>query len=95
VPAAEWPQTTVGAVMQAAGSLATTTPEQPLAKAFEQLARADVDQLPVLEDARPVGMLQRRDVARWLELAWGPIAGKRQPLCRLDHVAAPRDSPSG
>jgi Zn-dependent protease/CBS domain-containing protein len=79
VPAAEWPQTTVGAVMQAAGSLATATPEEPLEKAFEQLARDDLDQLPVLDDGRLVGMLQRRDVTRWLELAWGPIPGKHAP----------------
>jgi hypothetical protein len=28
---------------------------------------------PVLSDGRLVGMLQRHDIARWPELAWGPI----------------------
>jgi Zn-dependent protease/CBS domain-containing protein len=80
VPPADWLATTVGSVMQAAGgSLATTTPEQPLAKAFEQLARLDIDQLPVLDGGKLVGVLQRRDIARWLELSWGPVAGRRGP----------------
>jgi len=86
VPTDQWADTLVGAVMQPAASLPTATPEQPLAKAFEQLARQDVDQLPVLEGGRLVGMLQRRDIARWLELAWGPIAGSRR--------AQPPPSPS-
>jgi Zn-dependent protease len=65
----------VAAVMQPLESVTTATPEEPLVKAFEQLARRDVDQLPVLEGALLVGVLQRRDGARWLELAWGPAGG--------------------
>jgi CBS domain-containing protein len=53
--------------------LAVVSPRAPLAVAFELLAQRDVGQLPVLDGSRFVGMLQRRDVARWLELAWGPI----------------------
>jgi Zn-dependent protease len=87
VPPAEWPATTVGTVMQGADSLATTTPEQALAKAFEELARKDIDQLPVLEGGKLVGMLQRRDIARWLELTWGPTAGRRGPPA---HPGAPQ-----
>jgi Zn-dependent protease len=78
VPATQWADTSVASVMQSAESLPTATPEQPLAKAFEQLARDDIDQLPVLEGGRLVGMLQRRDIARWLELAWGPIGSNRK-----------------
>ena len=78
VPPAEWGATTVAAVMQTLESVTTATAEEPLVKAFEQLAQRDVDQLPVLEGARLVGMLQRRDVARWLELAWGPVGGTQQ-----------------
>lgn len=75
VSPAEWGATTVAAIMQPWKSVTTATPEETLVKAFEQLAQRDVDQLPVLEGGRLVGMLQRRDVARWLELAWGPIGG--------------------
>jgi Zn-dependent protease/predicted transcriptional regulator len=75
VPPGEWGATTVASVMQPWASVPTATPEEPLAEAFQELAQRDVDQLPVLEGGRLVGMLQRRDVARWLELAWGPIDG--------------------
>jgi Zn-dependent protease/CBS domain-containing protein len=72
VPPADWPTMTVAQVMQPRESLAVTSPDQPLVNAFEELARRDIGQLPVLEQGRLVGMLQRRDVARWLELAWAP-----------------------
>jgi Zn-dependent protease len=77
VPPDQWASTPVAAVMRPSASVLTATPDEPLVKAFEQLARRDVDQLPVIEGDRLVGMLQRRDVARWLELAWGPIGLSR------------------
>ena len=70
VPPADWPTTTVEAVMQPLQSVTTATPEEPLVKAFGDLLQRDVDQLPVLDHGRLVGILQRRDVGRWLELAW-------------------------
>jgi CBS domain-containing protein len=73
VPPAEWPATPVSRVMRSDTSLTIATPDEPMAQAFEQLARQNVEQLPVLDHGRLVGMLQRRDVARWLELAWGPV----------------------
>jgi Zn-dependent protease len=75
VPPGEWAATTVTAVMQPWPSVATATPDQPLAEALEQLARRNVDQLPVLEGGRLVGVLQRRDIARWLDLASGMTGG--------------------
>jgi Zn-dependent protease/predicted transcriptional regulator len=68
----DWPATAVSTVMRTT-DLAVVSPRAPLAVAFELLAQRDVGQLPVLDGSRFVGMLQRRDVARWLELAWGPI----------------------
>ena len=67
----DWPSTPVRAAMRGAEALITTTPETPLASAFEQLAQEDVEQLPVLQDGMLVGMLRRRDIARWLEISWG------------------------
>ena len=71
VPPADWPTTPVSRVMRPGASLTVATPEEPVAQAFEQLAQQNVEQLPVLDHGRLVGMLQRRDIARWLELAWG------------------------
>jgi CBS domain-containing protein len=58
--------------MRTEGSLATATPEEPVAQALEELARQDVQQLPVLDHGQLVGMLQRRDIARWLQLTRRP-----------------------
>jgi Zn-dependent protease/CBS domain-containing protein len=72
LPPEEWPTTPVTAIMRPAEALSTATPEEPLAAAFERLARQDIDQLPVVVGGRLVGVLRRRDVTRWLELAWRP-----------------------
>lgn len=69
----DWRATTVGAVMRSDQSLAVATPDEPLTRAFDELARQDIEQLPVLDHGQLVGMLQRRDIARWLELGSGPI----------------------
>ena len=68
----QWASTQVRAIMATGESLSTATPEEPLAKAFERLARGDVEQLPVVAQGKLVGMLRRRDVTRWIELAWRP-----------------------
>jgi Zn-dependent protease/CBS domain-containing protein len=75
----EWPTTEVASVMRPRSSLVIASPHESLAQAFAQLTQRDVGQLPVLEDGRLVGMLQRRDLTRWLELAWAPIAPQKSP----------------
>jgi Zn-dependent protease/CBS domain-containing protein len=68
----QWAEVTVGDVMKRRESLATAAPGDELSKAFERIARDDIGQMPVLDDRKLVGMLRRRDVTRWLELAWKP-----------------------
>ena len=70
----QWAGTPVRAIMHGVEGLSVVTPEEPLAKAFEQLATRDVDQLPVAVEGNLVGMLRRRDVTRWTEVAWRPTA---------------------
>jgi len=70
---AEWPTTRVKSVMRPRASLAIASPQESLADAFERLAQRDIGQLPVVDDERLVGMLRRSDIARRLELAWGPV----------------------
>lgn len=69
-----WASTPVSEIMRGFDSLTVATPDEPLLHAFEELAQRDIDQLPVVLGRRLVGMLRRRDVARWLELAWRPNA---------------------
>ena len=69
----QWQTTRVSDVMRSVDALTLTSPQRPLAEAFEQMARQDVDQLPVvIAGNRLVGMLRRRDITRWLELSWRP-----------------------
>ena len=68
----QWASTPVESIMRGADALWVARPEDPLSKAFAELAQRDVDQLPVVVDGDLVGMLRRRDVTRWLELAWKP-----------------------
>ena len=91
---AEWPLTQVASVMRPRTSLAVAAPQEPLAEAFARLAQRDIGQLPVLADGRLVGMLQRQDVARWLELAWGPITRSVSTEGHESARTSPRDVPS-
>jgi Zn-dependent protease/predicted transcriptional regulator len=99
IPPADWPKTTVATVMRPKSSLAVATPDEPIVKALEELARRDIEQLPVLDHGRFVGMLQRRDVARWFELAWAPMnAGRSRAnadrrLSASPPMAAPKTQP--
>jgi Zn-dependent protease/CBS domain-containing protein len=73
VPPAEWRATTVGKVMRA-DKRSAVAPDEPLAHAFDELARQNLEQVPVLDHGHLVGMLRRGDVARWLELGWSHAA---------------------
>ncbi|HEY3819094.1 MAG TPA: site-2 protease family protein [Polyangiaceae bacterium] len=72
IPPSAWPTTPVEKAMRPDESLIVARPDEPLSEAFDQLARQDVGQLPVIDHGHLVGMLQRRDLTRWLELTWGP-----------------------
>lgn len=76
VPVDSWAATPVASIMRNLDALRVTAPERPLEDAFEQLARQDIEQMPVVAGGRLVGMLRRRDIARWIELAWRPTAGR-------------------
>ncbi|HEX5504204.1 MAG TPA: site-2 protease family protein [Thermomicrobiales bacterium] len=68
VPREEWDATPVSAIMTPASELAVTTPQEDASAALSNLAGRDVNQLPVVQDGRLVGMLRRGDVLRWLQL---------------------------
>jgi CBS domain-containing protein len=48
--------------------LASIEPEESGATAFEELSRRDVDQIPVVDKGRLLGVVRRRDIVWWLEL---------------------------
>jgi Zn-dependent protease/CBS domain-containing protein len=88
VPPEQWASTPVHAIMRGGDMLTVATPGEPLAEAFEKIALQDIEQLPVVSSGKLVGMLRRRDITRWLELAWRPEATAATAM-------PPRAAPAG
>jgi Zn-dependent protease/CBS domain-containing protein len=73
LPEASWEATPVEAIMTPVDRLATVAPDAPADEALRALGTRDVDQVPVVEGDRLVGVLRRQDLVRWLSLhAGGP-----------------------
>ncbi len=68
VPRERWETTTVREIMTPADKLTVASPREDATDAFNDLARTDVRQVPVVQDCHVVGMLRRRDIVRWLQL---------------------------
>lgn len=67
-PREAWATTPVAAVMTPLDALATAAPTDDASSALRKLGDRDVEQLPVVVDARLVGVLERAAVSRWLEM---------------------------
>jgi CBS domain-containing protein len=72
----EWPRTTVGAVMVPFTAIKSVNPSDSLLIAYELMNEHSLNQLPVVEDDRVVGMITRNDifrvVAKFMELTEQP-----------------------
>ena len=68
VPREQWDSTPVGSVMTGREDLQTVKPDDDLAGAIRILAEQDINQLPVVEDGRLVGLLSRSNVMRYLQV---------------------------
>lgn len=66
VAQASWPAATVGDIMTPAQALTSLPPEAPAEQALDALARQDVDQIPVLDGMRLLGLVRRGDLFRLL-----------------------------
>jgi Zn-dependent protease len=66
VPPLWWNTTPVRQVAVPAEALVAVTPDTPLQEAVALLAARDLNQVPVLRDGVPVGLLTRADVLRYL-----------------------------
>jgi Zn-dependent protease/CBS domain-containing protein len=67
VPQPAWPRTRIAEVMTPA-PLRTVAPNADLAEALQLLASDSLNQVPVVEGDRLVGMLNRADVLRYLQI---------------------------
>jgi Zn-dependent protease/CBS domain-containing protein len=83
VPQDRWSATTLAEIMTPA-PLQTVTPDTAMTRALELFVSSSVNQLPVVQDERVVGLLSRADVLRYLqlrqELHLGRLPGR--PLSR-------------
>jgi Zn-dependent protease/predicted transcriptional regulator len=70
-----WAMTTVGQIMTTADKLTEVTPDEDAAEALRELTQRDASQLPVVRNGQMIGMLRRRDIARWVQLHSGPSLG--------------------
>nr|HET6905087.1 site-2 protease family protein [Ktedonobacteraceae bacterium] len=68
VPREEWTQTPVGHVMIPLEKLHVVSPEQNLNDVLPLMAGRDVNQLPVVQNGRLVGILSRDAIMRYLEV---------------------------
>jgi CBS domain-containing protein len=71
-----WGRMSAAEIMTPVERLACVTPGADAAGALAELARRNVNQLPVLDDGRLVGLLRREDLIKWLALhkAGGALA---------------------
>lgn len=53
-------------IMKPFDELRTTTPDRPVLEALEEMGRSDVNQLPVIEEERLVGLISRDMIIRYL-----------------------------
>lgn len=72
VPHQQWAATTVAQIMTPADKMAEVTPEEDAADALRELTQREASQLPVMRNGQMIGMLRRRDIARWVQLHSGP-----------------------
>jgi CBS domain-containing protein len=68
VPREQWPQTPVGHVMIPLERLHAVSPQQNLNDVLPLMAGRDVNQLPVVQDGKLVGVLTRDAIIRTLEV---------------------------
>jgi Zn-dependent protease/predicted transcriptional regulator len=79
VPQDQWSRVRVEEVMTPRERLATLTPSAKADRALDELARRDVNQIPVLEGGHLAGIVRHRDLVRWLAFH-GPDASAHTTL---------------
>ena len=61
-------------IMTPLAQLACVSPDSDAAEALDEPGHRKVNQLPVLEDGKLIGLLRREDVLKWLSLHEGASA---------------------
>lgn len=72
VPQSAWYRTPIRDVMKPASAVTALSPGAAAEEALEELARREVEQLPVVDEGKLLGLISRQDLMRWLSLQSGP-----------------------
>jgi Zn-dependent protease/CBS domain-containing protein len=91
LPQDAWPTTPVVTIMTAV-PLKTIAPETELSVAIGLMAESGLHQLPVVQDGRVVGMLNRADIVRFLQLSHELHLATTRPVSRA--TAAEQATPT-
>ena len=75
LPQAQWPAARVEEVMTPRAELSTLQAADGAEQALELFAQADVDQIPIVEDERLLGLVRRADLLKWYALQHGEGQG--------------------
>lgn len=67
-PRSEWPVTTVYRIMTPVEQLRTIAPENDIASVLRTMDEGEVNQVPVVEGRRIVGIVTRTDVLRFIQV---------------------------
>ena len=73
-----WSYTPVGHVMRLLEQVYVATPEQPLQEVFQMMDAQSINQVPVVEDGRLVGLLSREAIIRYLQVRQSLQENERQ-----------------
>jgi CBS domain-containing protein len=68
IPREQWRQTPVGHAMIPLESLHVISPQQNLKEVVSLMVTQNVNQLPVVQDGRLIGVLSREDIMRSLQI---------------------------
>ena len=67
IPRDEWPNTSIQAAMRAMDKIKWASPREPVLSILERMQAEDINQMPVLDDGRVVGMVARDSILRVLQ----------------------------
>jgi Zn-dependent protease len=67
VPRDQWPITPVEKAMTSFDRLHTVSPDEDLRQVLQLMARQDINQVPVVEDGRLLGLISRADILRLIQ----------------------------
>jgi Zn-dependent protease/CBS domain-containing protein len=67
-PREAWARTPVAEIMTPAGSLVSISPRHEVLDALALLGARNLNQLPVVEDGRLLGLVRREDILKWMAI---------------------------